>query len=494
MKLSDILKGISCTADWDVVGDPEITDVSDDSRRIAPGSMYVCIKGARVDGHNLAVEALSKGAAVILCEHDLGIRSQVLTADTRKAYPEVCANFFGHPADRLKLIGVTGTNGKTTITILLKNILRSLGISAGLIGTIQNEIGDKVFPTSYTTPEAYTLQTLFDGMVRAGCPYAVMEVTSQALAQNRLGKLNFAVSVFTNLTQDHLDYHQTMENYFEAKKQLFTMSDAAVINIDDPYGKKLAESVECRVMTVSAQNPSADFYAHDIVCSMEGVSFKMECHGVTCRIRYAVPGMFSVYNALCAVAACTAAGISLEKAVDGINQAKGTCGRSELLPTGGRDFAVICDYSHTPDSLQKILETAREYTKNRLIVLFGCGGDRDRTKRPIMGRIAAQLADFILITSDNPRTEDPMKIIQDILEGVQDGQTPYITIPDRREAISYALRHAQPGDVVILAGKGHEDYQVIGTEKTHFDEHEIVAQIIEEMNQEQAQDRSPASV
>ena len=474
MKLTELLADIIYDT---ALGDMEITDVTCDSRKVKPGSLFVCIAGEKFDGHDHAGESLTKGAVAVVCERDLGLQEQILTDNTRKAYGTICCNYFGNPARRLKLIGVTGTNGKTTVTTLIKNILSSCGIKTGLIGTIQNEIGDTVLPTDKTTPDAYDLQKLFLRMAEEGCEYVVMEVSSHALDQYRIGNIHYDVAVFTNLTQDHLDYHKTMENYFNAKKRLFEIADVGVINVDDIYGRQLSLIAKCHVVTCSLVNDKADFFATNITCSPSGVSFHFECNNILSKINFAMPGMYSVQNALAAAAVCREVGISLERIAETLNHTKGVKGRSEIIDTG-RDFSVICDYAHTPDGLKNILPSIKKFTTGRLITLFGCGGNRDAGKRPIMGEVAAEYSDFLIVTSDNPRLEDPLAIINDILPGVKKHQTEYVVVPNRKEAIFYAVQHAQPGDVVVLAGKGHEDYQVLGNEKIHFDEREIVQEAL----------------
>lgn len=475
LKLTDLLADVAYHTALENI---EITDVTCNSEKIKQGSLFVCIAGEHFDSHTIAAECLKKGAAAVVCERDLGLKEQILTENTRKAYGTICCNYFGNPAKRFKLIGVTGTNGKTTVTTLIKNILSSCGMKTGLIGTIQNEIGDTVLPTDKTTPDAYDLQKLFLRMAEEGCEYVVMEVSSHALDQYRIGNIRYEVAVFTNLTQDHLDYHKTMENYFDAKKRLFDIADVGIVNVDDLYGRQLSMLSGCQVVTYSLLNDKADFFATDIECSSFGVSFHFECNNILSKINFAMPGMYSVQNALAAAAVCREVGISLERIVQTLNHTSGVRGRSEIIDTG-REFSVICDYAHTPDGLKNILPSIKKFTKGRLITLFGCGGNRDVGKRPIMGEVAAEYSDFLIVTSDNPRMEDPDAIIRDILTGVEKHQTEYVVVPNRKEAIFYAIGHALPGDVVVLAGKGHEDYQVIGNEKIHFDEREIVREALE---------------
>lgn len=470
MKLEEILNGVSYTG---ILLDENIKDVTDDSRKITPNSVFVCIKGDHFDGHDHALQALGKGAVTVVCQRDLGIKNQIIVQDTRYAYGIMCANFYGNPSKRFKLIGITGTNGKTTTATLIKNVLLSLGLKVGLIGTIQNEIDEKVIPARNTTPDAHELQELFLEMADYGCEYVVMEVSSHALAQHRLGNTHFDMAVFTNLTQDHLDYHKTIENYFAAKKKLFELCDCGIINIDDSYGKQLSLTAPCEIVKYSTKTDHADFYAYNIHYDATGVEYMFRYDTITSKVNFAMPGYYSVQNSLAAIAVCVKAGLSLSKTIEGINRSKGVKGRNEVIPTG-RDFTVICDYAHSPDGLKNILPSIKSYTKGRLIVLFGCGGDRDKTKRPIMGEISAQYGDYLIVTSDNPRTEDPEAIIDDIMVGVQKYDTPYDRIPDRKQAIFHALKIAEKDDVIILAGKGHEDYQVLKDKTIHFDEREIV--------------------
>lgn len=475
MKLSELLKDIEYTGTY---VDCDIADVSCDSRKLTPNSVFACIKGVQSDGHDFAQAALAKGVPCILCERDLGLSNQLLVQDTHFAFAKMCANFYGNPAKKLKLVGVTGTNGKTTVTSIIKRVLAGLGCKVGLIGTIQNEIGDLVIPTTKTTPDAGEFQKILSDMVEAGCEYVIIEVSSHALDQCRLADSHFEVAAFTNLTQDHLDYHKDMEDYFQAKAKLFDMCDKGVICIDDSYGRRLALEAHCSLRTFSAEDASASCFARNIEMDITGVRFEMVTGAVTSRMQFGTPGLFSVRNALCAALVCLDLGISLDSVVGGINACGHVKGRSEIIPTG-RDFTVLCDYAHTPDGLVNILSSINEYKgKGRAVAVFGCGGDRDRKKRPIMGEVVAHNADLLIVTSDNPRTEDPDAIIDEIVAGIEPTGTPFIRITNRREAIHYAVQHAQPGDIILLAGKGHEDYQVLGTQKVHFDEREVVAEAL----------------
>ncbi len=476
MKLSQLLMGVAYKGGFI---DKEISDVVCDSRKIVKDCIFVCIKGGNFDGHSFAQEAIAKGAACVVVEKDMGLVDQIIVENSRLCYGDMCAAMFANPATYMKLVGVTGTNGKTTVTTLIKHILTRLGKKVGLIGTIQNEIGDEIYPTEKTTPDAYDLQEMFAKMVQKGCEYAVMEVSSHALDQHRIGSARFASSAFTNLTQDHLDYHLTMDNYFDAKCKLFDMSQSSTVNIDDAYGKKLAQRIE-NAITFSIKDKSATLYAQNIENTPNGVNFELCYNGKVYKIEFSTAGIFSVYNVMTAIGVCTNLGFEIDDIVSAVNTCKTVKGRSEIIPTG-KDFTIICDYAHTPDGIINILSSVNGYAKGRVVCLFGCGGNRDRKKRPLMAKAAAENSDFVIITSDNPRNEKPEDIITDVVVGMESSNTPYEVVVNRKDAIEYAMKNAQPDDVIVLAGKGHEDYQVIGDEKIHFDEREIVAQILKTM-------------
>lgn len=471
MKLYQLIKNIAKTN----LPDIEITDITSDSRKdIQKGAMFVCIKGKTFDGHSAAKEMIKKGAAVIVVERDLGIENQIIVENTREFYPQLCAAWFGHPEKELELIGVTGTNGKTTITTVMKKVLSDFGCKTGLIGTCQNEIGDEIIPTSRTTPEPYDLFELFRKMADAKCKYVIMEVSSQGLEQRRVGPCQFKVGVFTNLTQDHLDVHGTMENYYQAKKILFNISDSAIINIDDEAGVRYLNEIKCPAKTYSAEQ-KADFYAEDIFLSADGVKYVFSDGKSKHNVDFRMPGLFNVSNSLAVIACCETLGFDIDKTIRSLNAMNGVRGRAEVVPTG-RDFTVICDYAHTPDAIVNVLTAIKGSAKGKVKCLFGCGGNRDAKKRPLMAAAAADNADFLIVTSDNPRNEDPEEIIKDVLKGLEGKDTPYVTICDRREAIYWAIENAEKDDVIVLAGKGHEDYQILaGGKKIHFDEREVVA-------------------
>ncbi len=473
MKLKEL---INCTAEYEEL---EISGITVDSREVKPGYAFICIKGAKSDGHKFAKSAVDSGAVVVIAEEDLKLQNQILVPDTHIAYSMMSAKWFKNPAKDLKLIGVTGTNGKTSVTYMLKKVLESQGHKVGLVGTIQNMIGDRVVETKNTTPGAYELNSLFAEMKAQGCEYVVMEVSSHALDQARVFGLDFEVAIFTNLTQDHLDYHGTMENYLEAKKKLFKMCKCAIINLDDEYANQLMSGLDCEVITYSLGDNST-YSAKAIKYRPASVDYELVGNETINHIKINTGGKFTVYNSLCAAIAATKLGIDICHVANALATLKGVKGRAEVVPTN-KDFTIIIDYAHTPDGLKNILSTFRECEKNRLTVLFGCGGDRDKTKRPIMGSIAARYADFVIVTSDNPRTENPSEIIEDILVGMDGTITPYKVIENRIEAIKYAVKSASANDIIVLAGKGHETYQILKDETIHLDEREVIAEALTEL-------------
>ena len=482
MKLETIMQSIAYTA-ADGLEALEIENITCDSRQVMPGMVFVCIKGGKMDGHDHAAQAVERGAVAVVAQRDVGLPCQLLVENTREAYAVMCANFYGNPARNLKLIGVTGTNGKTTITNLLKYILQRSGHKTGLIGTIQNEIGDMILPAKHTTPDPAQLHALFARMVQAGCEYVVMEVSSHALDQCRVSGCQFEAAVFTNLTQDHLDYHGTMENYFNAKKKLFHMCKVGIVNYDDPYGQRIIAEAPCPIHTFSIVSDNAEYTAKNISIRADGSNFAFLGTGIIARVRFPMPGMFSVSNAMAAAVCALSVGISLDQTVTALNDCPGVCGRTQVLPTN-TPYTVICDYAHTPDGIEKILAALREFVTGKIMILFGCAGNRDSSKRPLMTSAAAKGADFVVLTSDNPRSEDPMKIIMDALPGFQGYQTPWVVIPNRYQAIRWALENAQPGDVLLLAWKGHEDYQVLDYGTVSFDERLVVQELLTRIAQE----------
>ncbi|MBQ9516517.1 MAG: UDP-N-acetylmuramoyl-L-alanyl-D-glutamate--2,6-diaminopimelate ligase [Eubacterium sp.] len=475
MKLTELLKSVDVKNEYT---DCDAVEVTSDSRVVKEGYLFVCIKGAMFDGHAVAKEMLEYGAVAVVVDHDLGLDRQIIVDDTRAAYSVICANFFGNPADKLSLIGLTGTNGKTTTTFLIKQILENVGKKVGLVGTVQNMVGDEIYPAHYTTPDPHELQSLFRKMVDAKCEYCVMEVSSQALAQGRVAGINFKLGVFTNLTQDHLDYHKTWENYFAAKRMLFENCEIALTNVDDEYGLKIVEGLPCEVKTYGVKNLNSDFTARNVMFSSSGVKYELVCERIG-TVKCPIPGRFSVYNSLCAASAALVLGFEIEDVIGAIARSNGVKGRIEVVPTD-TDYTIIIDYAHSPDGLENIITSLKEIAQGRVVTLFGCGGDRDRTKRPKMGKIAAELSDFCVVTSDNPRSENPDAIIEDILEGMKDTDTPYEVVVNRKDAIRWAMENAQPKDIILLAGKGHETYQILPTGTIHFDEREVVSEILSE--------------
>lgn len=466
-------------------GSVEISGIFCDSRKIIPNSVFVCLRGVNDDGHLYVQEAVKKGAVVIVAQEEVkGSVPIVYVEDTAVTLAELAEKFYGNPSKKLKLIGVTGTNGKTTVTFLLKAILEASGKKTGLIGTNRCFIGNREMDfTSQmpTTPDALELAQIFDEMVKAGVEYVVMEVSSHALELKRVHGLRFEVGIFTNLTPDHLDFHETMEDYLKAKLKLFELTDVAVINIDNAPGLRIAGECRCPVVSVGVHD--AMIMASAARLGDDFVEFTVEEASQRHRIKLQIPGRFSIYNALCAIGAARAVQIPYESIEAGLASVGNVKGRVELVPTQ-TPFKVFIDYAHSPDGLENILHTAKGFTRGKVIVVFGCGGDRDRSKRALMGEIAGNLADIVVITSDNPRTENPVAIIEDIKIGIDRTLGEYIIIVNRREAIEYALKIAKDRDTVLLCGKGQETYQIIGKEKIHFDEREIICEILECIHKE----------
>lgn len=474
MKLSTLLQGVCECND-----DTQITEVVTDTRKVKDGVLFVCIAGEHFDPHNVAADIIKNGAVAIVCQRDLGIENQYVVENTRNALSLIASNFYGNPTKDLKLIGVTGTNGKTTSTYILKHALEALGKVVGLIGTIEYDTGFRRIHATNTTPEPMQLQAVFSEMADAGCEYVVMEASSQALAQGRLYGEHFAGAIFTNLTEDHLDYHKTKENYFLAKKMLLDNSDVAIVNDDDEAGKRLIEMQPCRVKGYSLCGES-DYNAENIKLSAFSVSYWAEFDKKAFLVRFPMAGEYSVKNSIGVLALLCELGFEPKKIIDALIDCQGVRGRNEIIPTG-RDFNIICDFAHTPDALRKILTQTKQFTKGKLYCLFGAAGERDAVKRPLMGDVAATLCDYIILTSDNPANEDEQRIADDVMKGIKNHETPYTVILDRIEAINYAVGLLKSGDVLVLAGKGHEDYQQIGNEKIPFDEREIVRNALENL-------------
>ncbi len=466
--------------------DFDIKGIASDSRKVEDGFVFVCIKGFETDGHMYAEKAVERGAKLIVAEDRLDeIGADVVYCDNaRVVLAELACKFYGYPSKKFDLIGVTGTNGKTTTTYMLKSIMETAGKCVGVIGTNQNIIGDKVLvteTTTPTTPNSLELQQMFCEMETGGADCVIMEVSSHALELSRVHGCNFTVGAFTNLTQDHLDFHKTMENYMCAKAKLFDMCSVGVINIDDEYGAKIYDMHKNKNILTYAIENEADVGAINIEIDARGTSFDLVYKGISYPVKISIPGKFSVYNALTAATSSLALGMDIEVIIKGLENAKGIMGRVEVVHTD-TDYTVIIDYAHTPDGLENIINAVREFARGRVITLFGCGGDRDNSKRAVMGEISGRLSDFTIITSDNPRTEEPSAIILDIEKGMIKTDGEYMVIENRREAIAKALSIAKSDDVIILAGKGQETYQIIGREKFDFDERIVVYEALNSMN------------
>jgi UDP-N-acetylmuramoyl-L-alanyl-D-glutamate--2,6-diaminopimelate ligase len=467
-------------------GDLEIAEVAYDSRKVKPGTLFVAIRGEKTDGNKFVPHALTRGAIAILSEQ---ARPEAIAAeipwikvpDARKALASVAANYFGHPAEVLKLVGVTGTNGKTTTSYLVDAILRAAGCEVGLFGTIAYRLVRESRPAVHTTPESLDLQYFLAEVVRAGGTHAVLEASSHALALDRLWGCPFAVAIFTNLTRDHLDYHKTFDEYFAAKRRLFegtggAAPGAGVINRDDAYGKQLA-GLAGRTLSYGVE-PGADITTRKPVLSFSGLELTAETPVGKIEVRSSLVGRINVYNILAAIGAGVALGLGQEIIAAGIAQLACVPGRFERIEAG-QPFLVVVDYAHTDDALRNLLSTAKElHAAGRIITLFGCGGDRDRTKRPLMGEAAGRSSDVVVLTSDNPRSEDPLLIINDAVVGVQRTKAKFLVEPDRERAIETALDQARPGDIVLLAGKGHETSQVLRDRSIDFDDREVARRIL----------------
>lgn len=458
--------------------DVEVKELKYNSRKVEKGDVFCCIVGTFADGHQYAASAVEAGAAALVVERKLDIDiPQLLVPNTRIAMAEMAAAYYGYPARELTMIGITGTNGKTSTTYMLKAIAERMGKKVGLIGTIRNMIGDVIIDTERTTPESVDLHRILRQMVDEKVDVAIMEVSSHSLDQKRVHGIQYDVAEFTNLSQDHLDYHKTFENYLEAKKLLFKQCKKAVINKDDPYAAAIMEGVRVPTITYGVRE-KADITATEIDIATRGVQFDFNYRNITSRFNVPIPGLFSVFNAMGAAGVSVCLGWNLDSIKYGLEHMVSVSGRLEPLPTGKSEFTVLLDYAHTPDALENVLKTVKGFAAGRVVTLFGCGGDRDHAKRPIMGEIAGRFSDFAIVTSDNPRSENPMDIIAAVEDGVKKSGCEYVVIENRREAIEYALKNAQKNDVIILAGKGHENYQEINGGKHHFDEKEIVAEIL----------------
>ena len=471
MRLDQILRDLPSSQ---VEGDPrtEIDSLAFDNRQVEPGALFFCVRGLGSDGHDYAPAAVEAGAVALVCERPLGLGvPEVIVPDSRAAMAPAAAAFNGNPTADLKVAGITGTNGKTTTAFLLHDILEYAGIHSGLMGTVKQLVGGEEEPVERTTPEAIDLQAAFRRMEQSGDEACVMEVSSHAMVMHRADAIEFDVAVFTNLTQDHLDFHEDMEDYFAAKRLLFASGPkASVVNIDDPYGQRL--TTEFDVITYSAEGNAADYTASEVQFDASGANFLVESEHGDLIVRTALPGRFNVANALAALASAIALGVAPDDAVAALAGASRVPGRFEPIDEG-QDFAVLVDYAHTPDSVENALRAARDLGDGRLIAIVGAGGDRDRAKRPLMGAAASQLADLAIITSDNPRSEDPAAIIDDVLTGIEDHDSVEVE-PDRSAAIKFAVESAVAGDTIVIAGKGHEQGQEFeGGRKIPFDDRDV---------------------
>ena len=468
---------------------PDIQTLAHDSRKVGPGTLFVCVPGATVDGHSFAAQAVALGAVAVLAEHeveDIGAVPVLLVPDVRKAMAKLAPWFYGEPASRLRMIGVTGTNGKTTTTHIIRSIFHQAGIPCGVIGTLHTLIGDRVISVKNTTPDILDLQSTLCEMLAGGMKQVAMEVSSHALALGRVAGCEYDTAVFTNLTQDHLDFHRTMENYRDAKALLFRQLDeptpqknnkTAIANIDDPVGRFMLEQTQARPISYGIEN-DATIRAKIIELRPEFSRFGVMSEWGDFEVRSKLTGLFNVYNMLAAISVAVAEGIGRQDIQEALEQFDRVPGRFERVEIE-HPFSVIVDYAHTPDGLENVLRTAKQFVQGRLIVVFGCGGDRDRAKRPIMGELAAKYADHVIVTSDNPRSEDPEFIISQIMDGIQspESRRRTETITDRRTAIACALDMGRPGDVVLIAGKGHENYQILADRTIHFDDREVVREL-----------------
>ncbi len=488
-KLNELLTGIDTKIYPSL--ETEITGIAYDSRKVEAGNIFVALKGLKDDGKNYIQEVKEKGAVAIATEEKIDTPLPlILVSDCRLALAQLAANFYGHPSEELLLIGVTGTNGKTTVTYLIESILNSAGEKTALLGTINYRIGKEVFSSGLTTPESADLQRILAEIREKNIKNVIMEVSSHALSQKRIYGCNFDIAIYTNLSPEHLDFHQTMENYFLAKTKLFTeMSSGvkknfpkfAIINLDCPWGEKIIDLVKIPVITYSIKKKS-DFRADEIKLEEKGISFILTTPQGKYSVYLPLLGKYNISNALAALAATNALGIDLEKIIPALGRVNSIPGRLERIDLG-QPFAIVVDYAHTPDALKNVLVTLGELKKGQIITVFGCGGDRDRSKRPLMGEIAAQLSDKVIITTDNPRSEKPEKIALDIEVGIRRiGKDNYQVILDRKEAIKEALLRAGADDLVLVAGKGHENYQIFAGHTIHFSDKEVVAELLPGVN------------
>ncbi len=454
-----------------------VESIAYDSRKVSKNSLFICIRGFKTDGHLYIRDAIINGAIAIITEEDTNIThvTVIRVKNTRRAMAVLANKFFDYPSEKLQLVGITGTNGKTSTSYMVKNILEKANNKVGVIGTIANWIGEKRIETKLTTPEAIDFQALLYKMLNKQIKYCIMEVSSHSLELNRVDGSNFRIGLLTNLSSDHMDFHNTVEEYRNSKKKLFSKTSYKnIINIDDKHGKIIFKEIKdykTSLLTYGIDN-RADIMAKDITLNLKGVSFQLYSPDYRGRIEISIPGIFTVYNALAAIAISHALGIEFKSIQEGLRDMAGIAGRMDLI-NEFKEFAVIVDYAHTPDALENLLKSTRKFAANKLITVFGCGGDRDKNKRAVMGEIAGENSDLTIITSDNPRTENPLEILAMIEEGIKKTPGRYFIVEDRRQAISLALRRAQKGDIVLIAGKGHETYQTIGNKNFEFDDKKV---------------------
>ncbi|MBO4836449.1 MAG: UDP-N-acetylmuramoyl-L-alanyl-D-glutamate--2,6-diaminopimelate ligase [Clostridia bacterium] len=491
MKLSELARRCAHYV-VNLQGDCEVSLPFMDSRENCPGGLFFCISGARFDAHDFASQAVANGAAALVVERMLPLDvPQIQVRGVREAFGPMCAEIYGHPSERMKTVGLTGTKGKTTSSYLIKAILEAAGLKVGLIGTTGNMIGDTFLHGGMTTPEAHHLQALLYRMEQEKVQAVVMEVSAHAIDMHRIDGILFDVGCYTNLSQDHLDYFGTMDRYFEAKRSFFDgrYIRSAALNVDDERAGRILEGMKLPCLRYGIST-NADLYARDIEISENGVNFRLCTAGQGEHpVHLQMTGIFNVYNALTAAAAAMSLGIGLETVVRGLESVKSVPGRAEVLETN-TPYKVLLDYSHSPEALENILTAVRDFTRGRVIALFGCGGDRDHGKRPIMGEIGGRLADYCILTSDNPRNEDPFQILASVEEGIRRTSCRYTVIENRRQAIRHALSIAKEGDIVVLAGKGHETYQEIRGTKRPFNEKTVVRELLDELSREQQADKA----
>ena len=481
MKLNDLLIGLDYKCIKGNI-DQEVNQIIYDSRIKTKGGLFIAIEGFETDGHKYIEAAIENGAKAVLVQKPVEVdykdATVIQTKDTRLGMAMVATNAYGNPSQAFELVGVTGTNGKTSITFLLGQLLEAYDKEVGIIGTIENRIGKQILKAERTTPESLDLQRLFRKMADEAVDTALMEVSSHALELKRTFGSQFKVGIFTNLTQDHLDFHKTMENYANAKAKLFKCCETGIVNVDSPYVQSITDGATCKIVTYGIEQ-TADYQASDIIISAAGVTYTLNCPEGQFKVSVPIPGKFTVYNTLAVIAAARSLNLPMTHIIKALDKVHGVPGRVQSF-NSQKGYSVLVDYAHTPDGLENVLGTIKEFAKGRIITVFGCGGDRDRTKRPIMGRIAANYSDHVIITSDNPRTEDPLQILDEVEVGVKEITSNYDKVENRETAIQVALKEATKDDVVLIAGKGHENYQILKDRIIHFDDCEVVKAYLQE--------------